>query len=249
MSEQQNVIHEDKAAVNELYNHPLARAFLSKVYAWMTLLLAVSAAVAICGAENADRMELTLDHALWMLGGTIVILLLLFFCSGIFTAGSLCVLLLVYSGLMGLIFGPLLLMCTGQSLGVAFVCTAGAFGAMSLCGILTKRDLSPWLRALVMGLFGLIITLVVNYFWGNGTPDLIFSAIGVLSFTLFTACDTQKLLRAELTPGGKARSKGSFFGALSLCLDFTGLSLRILRAIARICTDILYVLFDNSRNR
>lgn len=223
------MIHVSEVPASELYSHPLAKAFLSKVYAWMAVSMAVTAGVAVYAAGSADLMDWTINHMLLVCLGTIGIILLMFLCSGILTAGALGVLLLAYSGLTGLLFGPLLLVYTQQSLGVTFACTAGTFGVMSLYGALTKRDLSPWRRALMMGLFGLIIALIVNIFWGNGTLDLIISAAGVLIFTLLTAYDTQKILRDGLTLDGEARSKGAVFGALSLYLDFINLFLYLLR--------------------
>ena len=229
MNEQDNMIHLNEVPVSELYSHPLAKAFLSKVYGWMAISMAVTAAVAVYAAGNDALMAWTMEHMLLVCLGTLGIVLVMIFCSGILTSGALATLLLAYAGLTGLLFGPLLLIYTQQSLGITFACTAGTFGAMSLYGIYTKRDLSPWGRALMMGLFGLIIALVINIFWGNGTFDLIISAVGVIVFTLLTAYDTQKILREGLVLTGEERSKGAVFGALSLYLDFINLFLYLLR--------------------
>ena len=229
MNERNNIIRLNEVPVNELYSHPLAKAFLSKVYAWMAVSMAVTAGVAVYAASHQELLVWSMEHSLWICLGTLGVILLMFFCSGILTAGALGVLLLAYAGLTGLLFGPLMLIYTSQSLGTTFACTAGTFGAMSLYGAFTKRDLSPWRRALMMGLIGLIIALIVNLFWGNGTLDLIISAVGVIIFTLLTAYDTQKILREGLVLNGEERSKGAIFGALSLYLDFINLFLYLLR--------------------
>ena len=229
MNTQDNMIHLDEVPVSELYSHPLAKAFLNKVYAWMALSMAVTAGVAVYTTGHTELLMWTLEHALLLCLGTLGIVLVMLFCSGILTAGALAVLLLTYAGLTGLLFGPILLAYTQQSLGLTFACTAGSFGAMSLYGIFSKRDLSPWGRALIMCLLGLIIALTVNIFWGNGTLDLIISGAGVLIFSLFTAYDTQKILRTGLVARGEQRSKGAIFGALTLYLDFINLFLYLLR--------------------
>lgn len=229
MSTQDDMIHLNEVPASELYSHPLAKAFLNKVYAWMAVSLAVTAGVAVYATGNTELIMWTLEHLLWLCLGTLGVVLVMSFCSRLLTAGALAVLLLVYAGLTGLLFGPILLAYTQQSLGITFACTAGTFGCMSLYGIFTKRDLSPWGRALTMILIGLIIALVINIFWGNGMFDLIISGVGVLIFTLFTAYDTQKILRLGLAAQGEARAKGAIFGALTLYLDFINLFLYLLR--------------------
>ena len=229
MNEQENMIPLSEAPVENLYSHPLAKAYLSKVYAWMAASMAVTAGMAVYAAHNDNLMMWLMQHPWLPIIGTFVVILLMFFCSGILTSGALGVLLLAYAGLTGLLFGPLLLIFTQQSLGTTFACTAGTFAVMSMYGMFTKRDLSPWGRALMMGLFGLIIALVVNCFWGNGMFDLLISAAGVLIFTLLTAYDTQKILREGLVAKGEERSKGAILGALVLYLDFINLFLYLLR--------------------
>ena len=85
-----------------------------------------------------------------------------------------------------------------ESVGLAFGCSAGMFGAMSIYGYFTKRNLQGMGRMLIMALIGLIVAGVINIFWGNGTFDLAVSAVGVIVFCLFTAYDTQKILQEGL---------------------------------------------------
>lgn len=223
------MIRLEDVPVSELYSHPLAKAFLNKVYAWMALSMLLTAGVAIYSAQNEELLRWTFEHPLLLCFGSIGIVLVMIFCSGILTSGALAVLLLAYAGATGMLFGPLLLIYTQQSLGITFACTAGTFGAMSLYGIFTKRDLGPMGRGLSMCLLGLIIALVINIFWGNGPLDLVISCAGVIIFSLLTAYDTQKILREGLVLNGSDRSKGAVFGALTLYLDFINLFLYLLR--------------------
>ena len=220
-----------------LYSHPLAKAFLNKVYAWMAASMFLTAAVAVYTTRNADLMLWTVDHMCLLCIGTLVLVLIMCFARGILTAGALGVALMLFCALEGMLFGPILTMFTQESLGLTFACTAGTFGVMSLYGVCTKRDLSPWGRTLCMILFGLIICMVVNYFWGNGTFDLIASGVGVVVFSLLTAYDTQKILREGLATEGEERAKGAIMGALALYLDFINLFLYLLRFLGERTND------------
>src|SRR3984957_1748467 len=99
----------------------------------------------------------------------------------------------VFSAAMGLSISSILLIYTGSSIAQAFFITAATFGALSLYGYTTKRDLSPIGSFLVMGLFGLILAMLVNMFLKSSGLDFAISAIGVLIFAGLTAWDTQKI--------------------------------------------------------
>lgn len=215
--------------VASLYSHPLAKAYLNKVYTWMAVSMLLTAVVAVYSTHNFSLMEWTMNHLLLISLGGLGIILIMCICSRLLTAGAMGALLLAFSALEGLLFGPICQMYTQESLGLTFACTAGTFGAMSLYGVCTKRDLSPWGRALFMILIGMIICFVINFFWGNGTFDLVLSAAGVIVFSLLTAYDTQKILRHGLVATGEERAKGAVMGALDLYLDFLNLFLYLLR--------------------
>src|SRR5690606_16773030 len=99
----------------------------------------------------------------------------------------------IYAGLMGLSLSSIFLIYTGASIAQTFFVSAAAFGALSLFGYTTKRDLSAMGSFLVMGLFGLIIASLVNLFLQSSALDFAVSAIGVLVFAGLTAWDTQKI--------------------------------------------------------
>ena len=136
----------------------------------------------------------------------------------------------VYAGLMGLSLSSIFLIYTGASIVQTFFVSAAAFGALSLFGYTTKRDLSAMGSFLVMGLFGLIIASIVNIFLQSSALDFAISAIGVLVFAGLTAWDTQKIKEMyfeaddDVVAGRKA-----IMGALTLYLDFINLFLFLLR--------------------
>ena len=130
----------------------------------------------------------------------------------------------VFAGLMGLSLSSIFLVYTAQSITQTFFITAAAFGALSLWGYTTKRDLTGMGSFLVMGVFGLIIAMVVNIFLQSSALQFAISAIGVLIFSGLTAYDTQKIKEMYfegddvLVAGRKA-----IMGALTLYLDFINL--------------------------
>ena len=134
--------------------------------------------------------------------------------------------------LMGLGMGVLALVYTQQSLATTFFVTAATFGALSLYGYTTKKDLSGFGTFLFMALFGLIIASLVNVFiLKSGMMSLIISGIGILIFAGLTAYDTQKLKTTYYQLGGNqtAMSVATSYGALELYLDFINLFVMLLR--------------------
>jgi len=111
------------------------------------------------------------------------------------------------------------------SIASTFFITAAAFGALSLFGYTTKKDLSGLGTFLIMGVIGLVIAMVVNMFLGNGMLALIISVIGVLIFSALIAYDTQRLKMTYYALGGDqaAMAVATGFGALSLFINFVNL--------------------------
>ena len=136
----------------------------------------------------------------------------------------------VYAGLVGLSLSTIFLVYTAQSIVQTFFITAAAFGALSLYGYTTKRDMTGMGTFLFMGVIGLIIAMVVNIFLASPALQFAISAIGVLVFAGLTAYDTQKIKEMYyegdevLVAGRKA-----IMGALTLYLDFINLFLFMLR--------------------
>lgn len=129
----------------------------------------------------------------------------------------------------GLALFPIFLVYTHVSIAKTFFITAGTFGAMSIYGFFTTKDLTRWGSFLIMALIGLIICAVINMFWANSTFDWIISGLGVLIFVGLTAWDTQKIKQWVATSPFEATGKLATLGALSLYLDFINLFLYLLR--------------------
>ena len=131
---------------------------------------------------------------------------------------------------MGISLSSIFVVYTSASIARVFFITAATFGAMSLYGYTTKKDLTGWGSFLFMGLIGIIIASVVNFFLASAAMDFAISLIGVLIFVGLTAYDTQKI-RNEYSEfdSSEVATKKSVFGALRLYLDFINLMLMLLR--------------------
>jgi FtsH-binding integral membrane protein len=129
-----------------------------------------------------------------------------------------------FVALMGVSLSLVLYRYTGASVTRVFFITAAAFGALSLYGYTTKRDLSGWGKFLFMGVIGLIIAGIVNMFMQSSMLHFIFSAAGVLIFSALIAYDTQRIKEQySAAMGTDQQEHVAIFGALSLYLDFVNL--------------------------
>jgi FtsH-binding integral membrane protein len=128
------------------------------------------------------------------------------------------------TALMGVSLSLLLFRYTGASVARTFFVTAASFGALSLYGYTTKRDLTAMGKFLFMGLIGLVLASLVNMFFPSGPMSFIVSAAGVLIFSGLIAYDTQKIKDQYAEAWGRdVAEKVAIFGALSLYLDFVNL--------------------------
>lgn len=207
----------------------LAKAFLNKVYLWMAVCMLLTAGIAAYSAQDLETIVWVGKHPLLLALGTIGIVVVMSFGANLLSSGALTVLLLTFAALQGLLFGPLLIAYKMDSIAKAFSCTAVMFGAMSIYGAVTKRNLSTLGRTLFMLLIGLIVASIVNIFLGSSFMEFGISCAGVIIFALFTAYDTQRLLEIGLSDDETVRSKGAVLGALTLYLDFINLFLMLLR--------------------
>ena len=129
-----------------------------------------------------------------------------------------------FAALMGLSMSSILLVYTASSVVQVFFVTAAAFGALSLWGYTTKRDLTGWGSFLFIGLIGLILVSIVNIFLGSSALQFLIGAAGVLIFAGLTAYDTQKIKEMYYVEAGhEAIGKMAVMGALSLYLDFVNM--------------------------
>jgi len=152
------------------------------------------------------------------------LLLLVSFRAATMSVGAIQAVYWTVTALMGVSLSILLFTYTGASVARTFFVTAAAFGALSLYGYTTKRDLTAMGKFLFMGVVGLILAGLVNMIWPSGTMSFIISAAGVLIFSGLIAYDTQKIKEQYADAWGTdTAEKVAIFGALSLYLDFVNL--------------------------
>ncbi|WP_411288103.1 Bax inhibitor-1/YccA family protein [Phenylobacterium sp.] len=127
--------------------------------------------------------------------------------------------------LIGASLGAITLVYTGASIASTFLITAAAFGALSLFGYSTKRDLTGFGSFLMVGLIGLILASVVNIFLQNSMLNFMVSVLGVFIFAGLIAYDTQRLKTQYYQLGGDQAAMGvaTNYGALSLYINFINL--------------------------
>jgi FtsH-binding integral membrane protein len=141
----------------------------------------------------------------------------------------------VFAALMGLSLGSIFMVYTQTSITRVFFITAATFGALSLWGYTTNRDISGWGSFLFMGLIGIILGSVVNLIWPNGMLQFVVSVVGVLVFAGLTAYDTQRL-KNEYVHGqleGDSAQRSAILGALSLYLNFINLFTLLLQLLGQ----------------
>lgn len=135
-----------------------------------------------------------------------------------------------YAAVMGISLTPIILAYTGASIARVFLVTAGTFGAMSLYGYTTKRDLTAMGSFLIMGLWGIIIAMVVNFFMNSAGLEYAISILAVGIFVGLTAFDTQRIRNIYMsTDNNEILTKKALLGALELYLDFINLFIYLMR--------------------
>ena len=217
-------------------DRPAAFAMLMrKVYTWMALALAVTGLTAYYCAYNTSLVYATVSNSILFLGliiaefVTFVYLMARIERMSFSTAG---LFFLLYSVLNGVTFSVIFLAYTEQSIASTFFITAGTFGAMSLIGYFTKKDLSGFGRFLIMSLNGLLISTVANLFLQSTMLMWFCTYAGVLIFSGLTVYDTQKIKNMFLMHGAEMNEstmKLALMGSLTLYLDFINLFLYLLR--------------------
>jgi uncharacterized protein len=206
-----------RAYMLNIYNHMAAGVGLTAVIAWLTY--------------RFTGPELLQSPLMWVF--ILAPLVLVFFISArintlsVDTARSL---FFVYAALVGVSLSTLFHIYTNSSITRVFFITAAMFGALSLFGYTTRRDLSGFGTFLFMGLIGVIIASLVNLFLRSTQLDWLISIVGVGVFAGLTAHDTQRI-KAMYDRNDDATSAGrkAVIGALSLYLNFINLFMMLLR--------------------
>ena len=204
----------------------------------MAIALGVTGVAAMYVSNNQTILSFMFEHFGLVMGLLIAELLLAVVFTALFNRLSFnvaSILFGLYALLTGVSISPIFLLYTQESIALTFFVTAGTFGAMSLFGYFTKKDLSPWGRYLMMGLFGIIIASVVNLFMQSSRLEWITTYVGVVVFVLLTAYDTQKIknLLVERDELNEGSLKLALLGSFMLYLDFINLFLKLLRLFGK----------------
>jgi len=217
-------------------------AFMRNVYALMTGGLLATAVTALLVASSPAAIQFLLGNRIVFYGLMIAEIVLVWNFARItqrLSATGAAGVFLLYSVLNGLTLSVIFLAYTASSIATTFFVTAGTFGAMSLYGAVTKRDLTGVGNFMMMGLVGLLIAMVVNFFLQSPLVTWVTTCMGVLIFVGLTAYDTQKLRSMASAGTGAGAGYGAaagtqslaINGALTLYLDFINLFLFLLRLL------------------
>jgi FtsH-binding integral membrane protein len=229
----------DRVAVDEGL-----KAYMLRVYNYMTLGLAITGAVALgafmlavvtdpaTGARSlTDIGQLLYASPLkWVvIFAPLALVFFLSFRIDRMSVGTAQAVFWTYAALVGLSLSVIFLVFTGQSITRVFFITAASFGALSLYGYTTKRDLSGLGTFLFMGLIGVIIASVVNIWLASSMLQWIVSVVGVLVFAGLTAYDTQQIKEMYYAGDDTATAgRKAVMGALRLYLDFVNMFMMLL---------------------
>ena len=212
--------------------------FMVKVYGWMCVALIVTGAVAMYTSTSETLINFVFGSRLTFFGIIIVQFAAVAILAGMvnkMSSATATLIFIGYSMLTGLTLSGIFFVYTSESIASTFYITAGTFGIMSLYGYTTKSDLSRWGNLLFMGLLGLIIASIVNFFMKSTMLYWITTYIGILIFVGLTAYDTQKIKNTNIigNEGTEEDQKEAIVGALILYLDFINLFLYLLRIFGK----------------
>ncbi|MBJ2356430.1 Bax inhibitor-1/YccA family protein [Sphaerochaeta sp. S2] len=216
------------------------RTILKNVYLWMTAGLGLTALISYFVASNPALLQALVGNMMGFLLLVIGQFALVFYLTARLdrmSQASAIGAFLAYSALNGIMLSTIFIVYTGAVIYKSFLTAALMFAGMSLYAMTTKRDLNRIGSYLVMGMWGLIGTMVLNMFLGSSGLDYLISFAGVAIFLGLTAWDTQKIVRWNQSYGTdideETFTKLSIIGALSLYLDFLNLFLFLLRIFGR----------------
>jgi FtsH-binding integral membrane protein len=225
-----------RSAMSTVDQETATVSFINQVYGWMCGGLTLTGVIAYLIGKSLT-IEFVQQNSGLLLGAIIAeIVLVIAISAGInkmsATVATGC--FLAYAGLNGVTLSIIFLQFSMQSIAATFFITAVTFGAMSVYGFLTKRDLTSVGNLCFMGLIGVIIASVVNIFIGSSILYWAVTYIGILVFVGLTAWDTQKIKEMSMALGdelsvSEAGKKYAILGALTLYLDFINLFLLLLR--------------------
>ena len=232
-----NLEFNDGVYVND---NAVSKSFVSNVFAYMALALAISGALAYLFGTTELISSLVTRSGMTTLGWVVMFapfafILAMNFGFNKMSFTTLLAVFLGYAAVMGISLSFIFLVYDLGIITKVFFITAGLFGAMAFIGYTTKTDLTKFGGILMMAVIGIVIASVVNMFMKSSQMDYIISCVGVLVFTGLTAYDVQKIKRigSGVEFGTAEASKLALMGALNLYLDFVNLFMFLLRVFAR----------------
>lgn len=208
------------------------QTFMQRVYQWMAAGLALTGVIAYWVSLSPGILHALAGGLFWVI--VIAELGIVFWLSASImkiSAQAATIGFLIYAALNGLMLSFIFLVYTSASIASTFFITAGTFAAVSIYGWTTKADLTSMGSFLLMGLFGIIIASVVNFFMHSPVLYWIITYAGLAIFIGLTAYDTQKL--KQIQQSGSGVEQLAILGALSLYLDFINMFLLLLRIFGR----------------
>lgn len=213
------------------------RSYMVKVYNQMTIALGISGFIAFIVA-NTPLMQIIFGNKILMWVAVLSPLAFVIFFSlklASVSAQTAKNYLWIYASLMGISLASLFAIYTGVSITRVFFITAATFGAMSLYGYTTKKDLTNFGSFLMMGLIGIIIASLINIFLKSSAMHFAISIIGTLIFIGLTAYDVQKIKQQYYMVSGNDEmvAKASVVGALSLYMDFINLFIHLMQLMGQ----------------
>ena len=221
------------------------RSLFASVFTWMFLALGVTTLFSLLFAYNHDlgsmlykedqmgRMGISIIGWICMLAPLGLVLVMNFAFNKLsFTA--LMAIFFGYAALNGISFSAIFHIYSLDSIGVVFASTCALFGIMAVAGYTTKTDLTKMGSLLMIGLIGIVIASLINFFMHSDTMGYIISIISVIVFTGLTAYDVQKIKEmAQYSDGSSDFKKMGVMGALTSYLDFINLFLALLRLFGK----------------
>ncbi len=208
------------------------RSYMLRVYNYMASGLALTGLVAAFVASNQALQQAIFGTPLMWVAilAPIALVFFLSFRINSMSAGTAQAVFWIYAALNGVAFSTVFLAYTGTSIARVFFITAATFGAMSLYGYTTKRDLTGMGTFLFAGLIGILIAGLVNLFLQSSALQFAISVIGVAVFVGLTAYDTQQIKEIYFADDGEeVAAKKSIMGALRLYLDFINIFLMLMQ--------------------
>jgi FtsH-binding integral membrane protein len=209
----------------------LAQAFLTQAFVWMFAGLLVTAAVAYVVQTSPSLLAFARGSAFFLFIAQIGIVVAISAAINRISATAALGLFFVYAASLGITIGLIVSLYTQGSVVTAFLSASAMFGAAAIYGHVTKRSLAKIGGILFMGLIGILVALVLNWFLQSEAITFAISIVGVVLFTALTAYDVQRIQSGDLAAQTGSMEKAAVIGALRLYLDFINLFLFMLRLL------------------